>query len=63
MRIANIGPGERRKRRIAGLAGLLISVGLGAALLLQHLAQPWRLLLFIPLFVAALGYFQDRDRT
>ena len=63
VRIANLGPGERRKRRVFGLAGLVISVALALALLLGHAAQPWRLALFAPLFAAALGFFQDRDRT
>ena len=63
MTIANIGLGERRKRRFAGHIGLAISIALGAALITGRLGQPWRLVLFVPLFVAALGYFQDRDRT
>jgi len=63
LRIANIGPAERRKRRCFGHVGLGISIAIGAALILGPVARPWRLALFVPLFVAALGYFQDRDRT
>jgi len=63
LRSANIGPGERRKRRRFGHIALGISIALGAALLLGAVGQRWRLVLFVPLFVAALGYFQDRDRT
>lgn len=63
MRIANIGPGERRKRRILGHIALVLSIALAAVLMLARVGQPWRLVLFAPLFVAALGYFQDRDRT
>ena len=63
MRIANIGPGERRKRRGFGHVALGISIALGAALILGGVGQSWRLVLFVPLFLAALGYFQDRDRT
>ena len=63
MRSANIGAGERRKRRRVGHIALGISIALGAALLLGAVGHPWRLVLFVPFFVAALGYFQDRDRT
>ena len=62
-RVANIGPRERRKRLSAGVVAFVISVAAGAALIAGRLAAPWRLALFLPFFVAALGYFQARDKT
>jgi hypothetical protein len=61
--IANIGPGERRKRMMVGmvfgvvtLAAAGAAVGLSASLLL-------RLLVFLPAWMAGLGYFQARSQT
>jgi len=62
-RRANIGPRGRRKRLNAGLVAFAISVALGAALIAGGTAPRWRLVLALPLFVAALGYFQARDKT
>jgi hypothetical protein len=61
--IANIGPRERRKRLGVGLVAFGISVALGAALIVAGVAPRWRLVLVLPLFVAALGYFQARAKT
>ena len=63
MTVANIGPGERRKRRMFGFIGLAFSLAVGAALIWGHVAPVWRLLLFVPLFAAALGFFQDLGHT
>lgn len=62
-RVANIGPRERRKRYTFGGLAFLVSIAAGAALLAGGAPAPWRLALFLPLFVAALGYFQGRDKT
>lgn len=62
-RVANIGPRERRRRLRFGLAAGGLSL-IAAVLLIASAASPgWRLTLFVPLFLAALGYFQARDRT
>ena len=60
---ANIGPVGRRRRLTVGVVGFGISLALGAALMAAGAAPRWRLLLALPLFVAALGYFQARDKT
>lgn len=62
-RVANIGPRERRKRYTFGGLALLVSIGAGAALIAGGAPLLWRLALFLPLFLAALGYFQGRDKT
>lgn len=60
---ANIGPRGRRKRLGAGLVAFGVSLVLGAALIASGAAPRWRLVLALPLVVAALGYFQARDKT
>lgn len=62
-RVANIGPRERKRRLRFGLGAGGLSL-IAAVLLIAGAASPgWRLTLFVPLFLAALGYFQARDRT
>ena len=61
--IANIGLGERRKRLRSGLVALGGGVVAAVALVTAGIPAVWRLGLFIPFVIAALGYFQARDRT
>jgi hypothetical protein len=59
----NIGPAERRKRWVAGAVGFGLAL-LGFALLgLAEVARPWRLVLFIPAWIGALGVLQARTGT
>ncbi|MET0626694.1 MAG: hypothetical protein ABW250_27425 [Pyrinomonadaceae bacterium] len=60
---ANIGPRERRKRRLLGIVSL--TVGVGVAFLLVVFAAPrwWRLVVFFPLWMAGLGLLQAREKT
>jgi hypothetical protein len=59
----NIGPRERRSRLLFGAGALAVAVVLGIALLATGAARPWRLALFLPLWLAALGFFQAWGRT
>jgi hypothetical protein len=59
----NIGPHERRSRLLFGAGGLAVAVVLGIALVAAGASRPWRLALFLPLWLAALGFFQARGRT
>lgn len=61
--IANIGPGERRKRLMFGVAMLAASVVISFLFVFYGVRPVFRLPLFIPLFAGALGFFQARDRT
>ena len=61
--IANIGPGERRKRLMFGITMLAASVVISFLFVFYGLRPVFRLPLFIPLFAGALGFFQARDRT
>ena len=62
-RIANIGTGERRKRLVFGVVGSGVGVVIAALLLVIHAPLVWRLPLFLPFYVGALGIFQARDKT
>jgi hypothetical protein len=61
--IANIGPKERRKRLIFGLAAIAVSLVISFLFVLTGVPRLLRLTLFIPLFAGALGFYQSRDRT
>jgi hypothetical protein len=61
--VSNLGPRERRKRFVLGIAALVAGAGL-AFMLVAWDAPRWsRLLIFLPVWVAALGLFQARERT
>ena len=57
----NIGPRERRSRLLFGAGALAVAVVLGIALVAT--GAPRRLALFLPLWPAALGFFQAWGRT
>ena len=60
---ANIGPRERRKRRLLGIVSLTVAVGV-AFLLVSFGAPRWsRLVVFFPLWMAGLGLLQAREKT
>jgi hypothetical protein len=61
--IANIGPRERRKRLVIGIVGLGVSAAAAVALVAGGVGVWWRAVLFLPLMVAALGFFQWREQT
>lgn len=61
--IANIGPRERQKRLVFGVAALFVSLVISAIFVIEGVRPIWRLTLFVPLFAGALGFFQARDRT
>jgi hypothetical protein len=62
-RIANIGTGERRKRLVFGIVASAVGVVIAALLVVIHAPLVWRLPLFLPFYVGALGVFQARDKT
>jgi hypothetical protein len=60
---ANIGPRERRKRRLLGVVSLTVAVGV-AFVLVSFGAPRWsRLVVFFPLWMAGLGLLQARARV
>lgn len=61
--VANIGPGERRKRLLMGITMLAVGVGITATLMFTGVSQGWRVGLFFPFWMGALGLFQAREKT
>lgn len=59
----NIGPGGCRRRYLLG--GLMLAVGVAAALVLVLLGadRGLRVGLFVPFWAGALGFFQARGQT
>lgn len=60
---ANIGPGAVRLRRRAGYAGAAIAAVMLGVLLVTDAPRLWRLALLAPLWMAALGFLQAREKT
>jgi hypothetical protein len=60
---SNIGPRERRKRRVMGFVALAAGAGLALALVATDAPRLLRLLIFFPVWIAALGFFQAREKT
>lgn len=57
--MCNIGPAERRMRRVTGFMSLSSGIILLIILVMTDVSSAWRLLLFIPFTVAASGFLQD----
>lgn len=60
---ANIGPRERRKRRLLGIVSLTVAVGVAFVLVVFGAGRWWRLVVFFPLWFAGLGLLQAREKT
>ncbi|HEV2762507.1 MAG TPA: hypothetical protein VGV38_05885 [Pyrinomonadaceae bacterium] len=61
--VCNIGPRERTKRRLMGIASLAAGAGLAFVLVAFDAPQWSRLLLFVPFWFAGLGLFQAQQQT
>jgi len=61
--IANIGPRGRRRRRLLGVTALGVSLVLAGVLFTLGAPPLWRLGLVLPLWLAARGLLQARERT
>ena len=59
----NIGPRERKRRLVGGLFFLAIAICVAACLLLFNAPRPWRLLVFLPTWASAIGFFQVSAKT
>ena len=62
-RIANIGAGGRRTRLMFGMVALAVGAVIAALLIAIGAPRIWRLPLIFVFYVAALGFFQARDKT
>lgn len=61
--LANIGPGERRRRLIMGIVMLAFSIVVLGAMVLNQIHPLWRIALFLPLWLSMLGFFQAQEQT
>ena len=59
----NIGPKESRKRFIMGVTMLAVGFAVALALILTDLNHWWRIGLFVPFWMGALGLFQAKEKT
>ena len=59
----NIGPREQFKRRILGRVALIAAAALTVALIGYQAPRATRLVIFFPLWMSALGFFQAREKT
>jgi hypothetical protein len=62
-RFANIGAREIRLRRLMGLASAGAAALLGFVLIGYEAPRWWRLIIFLPLWMAGLGLLQAREKT
>jgi hypothetical protein len=60
---ANIGPRERRRRLVGGFVFLLVTACVAGCLILFDAPRMWRLLVFLPAWGTAIGFFQVRAKT
>ena len=56
--VCNIGKAETRRRKLIGWIALIFCITTWAAFILLKVATPWRLLLFFPAMIAAIGFLQ-----
>ena len=61
--VTNIESRGRRHRYLMGTAGLVVTVLIAAAFAYFGIARGARLVLFAPLFIAALGFLQGYGGT
>lgn len=61
--IPNIGPRERRRRLIIGIAMFVIAAAVAATLIVADAPKAWRLFVLLPLWVGALGVIQVKEKT
>ncbi len=60
---SNIGPRERRKRRLLGIVSLTVGVAVAFVLVVYGAPRWERLIVFCPIWLAGLGLLQAREHT
>lgn len=61
--IPNLGPRECRKRLLIGIVMLVLSIALLLLFVQAGISRSLRTVIFIPNFIAMLGFFQTRNKT
>jgi len=62
-RVANIDARGRRRRLVGGAVWLIVAAAATATLVALRARDGWYALLVVPFTLAALGWFQARERT
>jgi hypothetical protein len=60
--VHNLDPDETNQRRMSGWLGFIVTVIAAASFAYFHVAPPWRLLIFFPATLGALGFLQARSK-
>jgi hypothetical protein len=60
--VCNIGPREQRKRRLLGFVALAVGVAWAFIFIVYDVPRPWRVIIFLPIWIASLGFLQARER-
>ncbi len=60
--VCNIGEKEIRRRQLVAIVGLIFSISSLIAMVLFSTPRGARLIIFLPLMVAAVGYVQSRSK-
>jgi len=61
--VDNIGPAEVRKRLTFGIIAAVVALVAAAALVALGADRIWRTTVFVPTWLAGLGFLQARQRT
>jgi hypothetical protein len=61
--IPNIGPRERRRRLIIGIAMFAIAAAVATMLIVSDAPKVWRVFVLLPSWVGALGVVQVKEKT
>jgi hypothetical protein len=61
--IPNIGPRERRRRLIVGIAMFAIAGTVAALLVAAGAPRAWRVFVLFPAWVGSIGVFQAKEET
>ena len=61
--VPNIGERGRRRRLVGGALWLVVGIAATIVISRRHAGVGWQLALVVPFMLAALGYFQARERT
>jgi hypothetical protein len=61
--IPNIGPRERQRRLVGGFVFLAIAACVAGCLVWFEAPRSWRLLVFLPAWAAAIGFYQVKEKT
>ena len=61
--VSNIGPRERRKRRLLGIVALTVGVAAAFVVVVYDAPRWTQLIVFFPVWLAGLGLLQAREKT